>query len=86
MSQEQISQRGHLHVVWPSHCHMHIHSSRDTPQIQDSRVPLDDIGEAVIREMMAQAVEQEIKWSNHILTDRIPGINTETTDQYTKWI
>lgn len=40
--------------------------------------------EAVIREMMAQAVEQEIKWSNHILTDRIPGINTETTDQYTK--
>ncbi|MFO0764139.1 MAG: ribonucleotide-diphosphate reductase subunit beta [Candidatus Gracilibacteria bacterium] len=42
--------------------------------------------EAVIREMMAQAVEQEIKWSNHILTDRIPGINTETTDQYTKWL
>ncbi len=42
--------------------------------------------EAVIREMMTEAVEQEIEWGKHILGDRIPGINGETTEGYTKWL
>ncbi len=42
--------------------------------------------ENLIIEMTKIAVEQEIKWSNHILGDRIPGINGETTKKYTKWL
>lgn len=42
--------------------------------------------EAVIIDLMKAAVEQEITWSNHILGERIPGINGETTDAYTKWL
>ncbi len=39
-----------------------------------------------IIEMTKTAVEQEIVWSNHILGERIPGINGETTSAYTKWL
>jgi ribonucleoside-diphosphate reductase beta chain len=42
--------------------------------------------EEVIKEMMKVAVEQEIEWSLHILGDRIPGINGETTRGYTQWL
>ncbi len=42
--------------------------------------------EALIREMTTQAVEQEIEWSTHILGNRIPGINGETTANYTRWL
>lgn len=42
--------------------------------------------EKVVREMMETAVNQEIEWSKHILGDRIPGINKETTESYTKWL
>jgi ribonucleoside-diphosphate reductase beta chain len=42
--------------------------------------------EALIREMTTEAVRQEIEWSTHILGNRIPGINGETTEGYTKWL
>ena len=42
--------------------------------------------EQLIREMMQTAVEQEIEWGKHILGDRIPGINGETTEGYTQWL
>jgi len=42
--------------------------------------------EKMIIEMTKIAVEQEIKWSNHILGNKIPGINKETIDGYTKWL
>ena len=42
--------------------------------------------EALILEMMGVAVEQEIEWSKHILGNRIPGINGETTEGYTRWL
>lgn len=42
--------------------------------------------EALITSMMQTAVEQEIEWSTHILGNRIPGINGETTSGYTKWL
>jgi ribonucleoside-diphosphate reductase beta chain len=42
--------------------------------------------EALIREMTTEAVRQEIEWSDHILGNRIPGINGETTASYTKWL
>lgn len=42
--------------------------------------------ESVLLEMTKTAVEQEITWSNHILGNRIIGINGETTDGYTKWL
>ncbi len=42
--------------------------------------------EALIREMTSEAVRQEIEWSTHILGNRIPGINGETTEGYTKWL
>ncbi|MFZ2299900.1 MAG: ribonucleotide-diphosphate reductase subunit beta [Candidatus Moraniibacteriota bacterium] len=42
--------------------------------------------EQLIRDMMKTAVEQEIEWGKHILGDRIPGINGETTEGYTKWL
>lgn len=50
---------------------------REFPEIFD---------EAVIRELMTTAVNQEIEWSKHILGDRIPGINGETTVDYTRWL
>jgi ribonucleoside-diphosphate reductase beta chain len=50
---------------------------REFPDIYD---------EALIREMMATAVTQEIEWSKHILGDRIPGINGATTESYTRWL
>ena len=46
----------------------------------------DIFDESVIREMMTEAVKQEIEWGKHILGDRIPGINGETTEGYTKWL
>ena len=42
--------------------------------------------EALIREMTTQAVDQEIEWSAHILGNRIPGINGDTTASYTRWL
>ncbi len=42
--------------------------------------------EEIIREMMSVAVAQEIQWSKHILGDRIPGMNGQTTQEYTQWL
>lgn len=42
--------------------------------------------EKLILDMMKTAVEQEIVWSKHILGDRIPGMNGETTEMYSKWL
>ncbi len=42
--------------------------------------------EALIREMTTEAVDQEIEWSAHILGNRIPGINGDTTASYTRWL
>ncbi|MEA3304614.1 MAG: ribonucleotide-diphosphate reductase subunit beta [Patescibacteria group bacterium] len=43
-------------------------------------------GEQLIYDMVEKAVEQEIEWSNHILGDKILGINTESIENYTKWL
>jgi ribonucleoside-diphosphate reductase beta chain len=50
---------------------------REFPDIYD---------ESVIFEMTRVAVEQEIVWSKHILGNKIPGINAETTEGYTRWL
>ncbi len=50
---------------------------REFPDIYD---------ESIVREMMNVAVLQEIEWSRHILGNRIPGLNGETTEIYTKWL
>jgi len=42
--------------------------------------------EEEIIKMTKTAVEQEITWSNHILGDTIPGINGESTVEYTHWL
>lgn len=42
--------------------------------------------EKIIKEMMLVAVEQEIQWSGHILGDRIPGMNEQSTREYTQWL
>ncbi len=42
--------------------------------------------ESMILEMTRTAVEQEIVWSKHILGNKIPGINVETTEWYTRWL
>lgn len=42
--------------------------------------------EALLKDMMRVAVDQEIEWSKHILGNRIPGINGETTEEYTRWL
>lgn len=39
-----------------------------------------------IYDMFKVAVEQEIKWSNHILWDKIIWINGKNTEQYTKYL
>lgn len=50
---------------------------REFPEIFD---------EEIIKDMMKNAVDQEIKWTNHIIGDDIAGMSKETTDQYTKWL
>jgi len=42
--------------------------------------------EKMILEMMKSAVDQEIAWGKHILGNRIPGINSEMTSDYTHWL
>ncbi len=42
--------------------------------------------EEVIKTLTHAAVDQEIAWSTHILGDKIPGINGETTRSYTRWL
>lgn len=42
--------------------------------------------EEIIKEMMGVAVTQEVEWSRHILGDRIPGMNGQTTKDYTEWL
>lgn len=44
---------------------------REFPDIYD---------ESVLLDMTRVAVEQEIVWSKHILGNKIPGINVETTE------
>lgn len=39
-----------------------------------------------ILEMVDSAVTQEVEWSSHILQDRVLGITTASTEQYTKWL
>ena len=39
-----------------------------------------------IYEMFAGAVEQECRWTNHIVGDNILGINESSTEQYTKYL
>jgi len=46
----------------------------------------DIFDEKLIREMFKTAVEQEIKWTNHIIGNGIPGISEQSTEQYTKWL
>jgi ribonucleoside-diphosphate reductase beta chain len=40
----------------------------------------------VVYDMFSSAVEQEIKWSQFILGNKIIGINDATTEVYTKWL
>jgi len=40
----------------------------------------------VIYKLTEEAVEQEIKWTNHIIGNKILGINKESTDIYTKYL
>jgi ribonucleoside-diphosphate reductase beta chain len=55
--------------------------------IREIRKEFPDIyDEALIKKMTKAAVEQEIEWSKHILGNKIPGINGETTEGYTKWL
>jgi ribonucleoside-diphosphate reductase beta chain len=55
--------------------------------IKEIRREFGDIyDESVIIEMTRVAVEQEITWSKHILGNKIPGINAETTEGYTRWL
>ncbi len=37
-------------------------------------------------EMFDTAVEQEIKWSHHIISGKVSGITKKTTEGYTKWL
>lgn len=40
----------------------------------------------LVYEMFEKAVDQEIRWSNHILWNSVIWINEETIDKYTKWM
>jgi ribonucleoside-diphosphate reductase beta chain len=42
--------------------------------------------EKTIIDMMKIAVDQEIEWGEHILGNKILGINALTTSEYTKWL
>lgn len=44
------------------------------------------ITQEIVHEMFLEAVKQEIEWSNHILDDKILGINPDSTEKYTKYL
>lgn len=46
----------------------------------------DIYNESILLDMMKVAVEQEIEWSQHILGNKIPWINEQTTAEYTHWL
>lgn len=50
---------------------------REFPEIFD---------EKVVYDMVDNAVNSEIKWSKHILWNRIIGINEQSIEEYTKWL
>ncbi|MDQ7009990.1 MAG: ribonucleotide-diphosphate reductase subunit beta [Candidatus Gracilibacteria bacterium] len=55
--------------------------------IKEIRVEFPDIyNEKTIVEMMGVAVDQEIKWSKHILGKSIIGMGHENIENYTKWL
>ena len=56
---------------------MIIEVKREFPDIYD---------EQMIYDMMGEAVEQEIEWSQHILWNKIIGMTPENTANYTKWL
>jgi ribonucleoside-diphosphate reductase beta chain len=42
--------------------------------------------EEILIDMMRIAVEQEIKWSQHILNNKIIGMSNDNVENYTKWL
>jgi ribonucleoside-diphosphate reductase beta chain len=42
--------------------------------------------ENVLYDMMKTAVEQEVKWSQHILGNKIIGMTPDNVENYTKWL
>jgi ribonucleoside-diphosphate reductase beta chain len=47
---------------------------------------IDYFSEEEIYEMFEVAVEQEIKWSKHIIGKKILGVTEKTIEDYTKWL
>lgn len=57
------------------------HVTLFTNIIKEIRREFPDVyDEKLLREMFETAVDQEIEWSKHILGNKIPGINGETTE------
>ncbi len=55
--------------------------------IKEIKVEFPDVyNEAMIYEMMGVAVDQEIKWSKHILGTNIIGMSHSNIENYTKWL
>ena len=55
--------------------------------IQTIKIEFPEIfNDNIIFEMVEQAVEQEIKWSKHILREGIIGISNSSIEAYTKWL
>jgi ribonucleoside-diphosphate reductase beta chain len=55
--------------------------------IREIRMEFPEIySEVIIKEMMEIAVTQEIEWSRHILGNKIPGMNGQSTLEYTQWL
>lgn len=50
---------------------------REFPEVYD---------EQMIYDMMKTAVEQEVKWSQHILGNKIIGMSPNNVENYTKWL
>jgi len=55
--------------------------------IKEVKVEFPDVyDEQMIYDMMKEAVDQEIAWSQHILWNKIIGMSPENTANYTKWL
>ena len=55
--------------------------------IKEIKAEFPDVySEQMIYDMMGVAVEQEIKWSKHILGTNIIGMSHENIENYTKWL
>jgi ribonucleoside-diphosphate reductase beta chain len=66
--------------------HVRLYQKLIIDQLENAGIVLQGLGEVFAREMMIEAVNQEIKWSLHIIGDDILGMPPKAIEDYIKYL